>query len=1120
MRLPGRLAWWAAAAAVVSAALAVAVNIATDTVEAVDRPWWPAVAWSAVGLLVVLGVVVQSSVERRRAASASPEPGDVLRTVLDGVREAWTGEAAKRKLLQPAPLDVRWSSTERPVAADRRTVLDDPDGPGWHDAPLTGGVGQVADALPALPHRQLVVLGAPGAGKSALAVLLTLGLVDRHAAGEPVPVLLAVSSWNPAVEEVEDFLVRRTAEDHAVDAETVRRLVRDGLVLPVLDGLDEVPAVWHEQALRKLERWTVAKRPLVLTCRSEEYERAVTSSGIVLGRAAVVELAPVDGSRVGSFLATGTPVPQRWEPVLRHLEAEPGGVLAEVLSTPLMVSIARSAYRSATTDPAALLRLADRAAVARTLFDAFLADAYPPAEPDPTAVRPAPPRPRKAVKWLRYLAFQLHQAGTRDWHWWNVSPKHTAPSPSPRRWMAGATLVILPVAVVVVALWGFFAPFGPASAEDRLTLGMQIVFGVVAICIMFVIFSLRSHLASLLAAGGTYLVGSGVAVLIEQFLTSDREVGALGVMLTVTVVSYEVLARIPLWVQSGSKVVTVLRDRFVDGDRRVVCGVFGAAFCVVAGAAVQNRAVFVSAAAYAVIAAVMPVPTRAWRSSFTPWATMSAAWRRSLAAAARHGALGGTLVAVAVAWTSTPSAIIRAAAVAAVCCGLNAAYWAGLRSLAWYRCVVVANAMLGIGPWRPRRFLNEARNLQVLRQAGTALQFRHALLQDHLEEPVRVEHLTTLVEQDDYMSEYAVVSLAEAMARRGDVAEAITLLRDTVPQFYLSDPTAKPLADLLAAEGRLDELREMAAELPGTRGHEAGMALARALVAAGRVDEAIPVLRAGLWHGLGAEEAAEELVGLLAHHGRLAEIRVLTYGEDLLAVVAAGWLSTHSADEPLDHVVDFLRSHLDDEVVVFHDGRVKLADLLARTGREAEALAVLRDGADRPHPTQENVAWRLAALLAEAGEWAELRERADADDICVGAHATRLLAADLAARGDVEEAVALMRARLERDDRALRRMDFDAEYANLLHGNTTALLLADLLVEVGRVDEAAAFLARRLKLDHEHAMWDVEDMLVDVLLGLGRLDDAVGVLRTMMNRVDPHSEQAAARLAALSEAGR
>jgi hypothetical protein len=77
--------------------------------------------------------------------------------------------------------------------------MDDP-GSTWREMPLQGDIHEIVAAFRDLPRRQLVVLGEPGAGKTALTVLLTLGLLEPRLPGEPVPVLLALTSWAPDVE--------------------------------------------------------------------------------------------------------------------------------------------------------------------------------------------------------------------------------------------------------------------------------------------------------------------------------------------------------------------------------------------------------------------------------------------------------------------------------------------------------------------------------------------------------------------------------------------------------------------------------------------------------------------------------------------------------------------------------------------------------------------------------------------------------------------------------------------------------------------------------------------------------------------------------------------------------
>ncbi|WP_433825128.1 hypothetical protein ACQP2E_23660 [Actinoplanes sp. CA-015351] len=73
---------------------------------------------------------------------------------------------------------------------------------------------EILTAFRCLRHRQLMVLGAPGSGKSGFALLLTLALLGTREAAGPVPLLLAISEWDPN-EPVTAYVSRRLAEDYA-----------------------------------------------------------------------------------------------------------------------------------------------------------------------------------------------------------------------------------------------------------------------------------------------------------------------------------------------------------------------------------------------------------------------------------------------------------------------------------------------------------------------------------------------------------------------------------------------------------------------------------------------------------------------------------------------------------------------------------------------------------------------------------------------------------------------------------------------------------------------------------------------------------------------------------------
>ncbi|SNY71594.1 hypothetical protein [Paractinoplanes atraurantiacus] len=101
---------------------------------------------------------------------------------------------------RPMPIRVRFRTADDLSAGRPAVMAGEP--PQWSESPLSGHVGVIAAKLRELPWRQLTVVGEPGAGKSVPAMMLVdQPLTDRRP-GEPVPVLLGVSSWNPGAESV------------------------------------------------------------------------------------------------------------------------------------------------------------------------------------------------------------------------------------------------------------------------------------------------------------------------------------------------------------------------------------------------------------------------------------------------------------------------------------------------------------------------------------------------------------------------------------------------------------------------------------------------------------------------------------------------------------------------------------------------------------------------------------------------------------------------------------------------------------------------------------------------------------------------------------------------------
>ncbi|HZD74242.1 MAG TPA: NACHT domain-containing protein [Actinomycetota bacterium] len=658
------------------------------------------------------------------------------------VQSQWVAEAGLRSLHRPSPLRLTWATTVRRVNPPAQDITGGAVTGRVARLRLHGQLGEVADKFLALPHRRLVVLGPPGAGKTVLAMLLTLKLLERRQPGQPVPVLLGLSSWNPTKEHLHAWLARQLGEDYPAltsptyQPDTPGELVGDGRVLPVLDGLDELPEQLRASAIGELDR-ARANRPLVVTCRSQEYEQAVAAGGGALASAAVVELQPVTAAEAIAFLrATAAPAPERWDRVTAHLHAQPDGPLAAALSTPLMVALARTIYTNPGRDPGELVDLAQaggRAAVERHLLEGFIPAAYanPPPAPDTPAPRlRRPPSPELARRWLTLLATHLHRHQTRDLAWWQLP--RLVPQ-RPRRLVVGLVvglafgLLVGPVGGIVLGL-GLVLEFrilvgealggldggpvgGLASPGSLADLVVGLVFGSAGGL------TLGAALGAALAAGPlaprrvNLRVRRRLRDLFAQFragLTSAVRVGFVIGLAFVLLSALLVAALLSEFVGlSEDDLLLALVLALIGG---LVGGlVFGLVFGLMEwlrSPADDARAV-------------------------TPWSVH----RDDRTAAIVFGLVGGLAFGLI---GGLPTGLMTGELADGLGAGLTVASAGALVGAfcltAWGQFTIVRAwlAVRGKLPWRLMAFLDDAHQRGVLRQAGAVYQFRHARLQAHL----------------------------------------------------------------------------------------------------------------------------------------------------------------------------------------------------------------------------------------------------------------------------------------------------------------------------------------------------------------------------------------------------
>ncbi|MFB7741144.1 helix-turn-helix domain-containing protein [Streptomyces sp. NPDC056132] len=650
--------------------------------------------------------------------------------VAQTVAARWQREEEQRQVHDPYPLPVRWRPVAEELTDHWANIRRLPPGSGHRPLDLSGQVDAIVEVYRRIPSGRLVVLGRSGSGKTILAVRFVLDQLKARGLADSVPVIFSIGSWDPTAAAFRDWLASQLTRDHPGLAalgpggtNLAGALVETGRILPVLDGFDEMADGLRRPALEALNATTL---PLLLTSRPAEYAAAVAETD-VLTSAAAVELSDLTLDDLAAYLPRTTrkargqsPSETAWEPVLSELRERPhgppGANLAAVLTTPLMVTLARAVYSDTPgSDPATLLdssRFGTPEDLEDHLLDNFTAAAY----------RPRPGQrlsggslrtwdPDRARYWLGYLAHHLNRLDTPDLEWWRLGHGLSRGT----RTLATALVICLAI-TLVDGLAGI--PFDP--------LAYQLVDGPVAGLLGGLLFGLAYWL--MVAARDTAVEPSVVRMRLR-----GRERGTRG----------RPLRRLLTGVLCG--LVFGFGYGFVRGTVNGV--LFHARLADLLAGSLGDGTI------YGLIFALAAGPTLGLLSLFeAPLDLRSAVNPRGLLRAN-----GRTVATQLLVWAPTfglfvglgSTVVIRAAAVVlgpvvwnltaalklGVISGLGGAFGYVFSLTSWGQWTVFSRIwlpMTGRLPWSVVSFLEDAYQRGVLRQAGAVYQFRHARLQHHL----------------------------------------------------------------------------------------------------------------------------------------------------------------------------------------------------------------------------------------------------------------------------------------------------------------------------------------------------------------------------------------------------
>jgi serine/threonine protein kinase len=182
--------------------------------------------------------------------------------------------------------------------------------------------------------RSLLIVGAAGSGKTTQLLLVARQLLEG--AREEVPVVLTLSAWKGDRRDLSDWLASELRAKYQVPRTLSLHWLRRGLILPLLDGLDEVPSKHRDGAIRAINRalGQGSLAGLMVTSRSKEYLDCEERLGLSLALR-LHPLSPATVEELSEALLSSS-----------RLSRDQWGTLRPLLDSPLAVSLLASALSS------------------------------------------------------------------------------------------------------------------------------------------------------------------------------------------------------------------------------------------------------------------------------------------------------------------------------------------------------------------------------------------------------------------------------------------------------------------------------------------------------------------------------------------------------------------------------------------------------------------------------------------------------------------------------------------------------------------------------------------------------------------------------------------------------
>jgi len=306
----------------------------------------------------------------------------------DAVRVFWVDGVLKNSLYnellirldldqQPGAVNRPWNLIQQQPNQPDRTIAKDK---------------QISDIFNQM-GRQMLILGAPGSGKTVTLLTLAEALLAECAADPtlPTPVLFNLSSWVEKQPPLDEWLVEELNQRYHMPPKVAQGWVDNDELLLLLDGLDEVAAEKRDDCVTAINAFRQEHVVNMVVCsRIEEYD-ALTER---LNLNGAIAIRPLTEQQIDAYIASAEPHLFSLKQALTNSTD-----LRELAQTPLMLSVMTLTYHDRHTENET--EQPTNRDEREQLFDAYIRRMFQHRD------LPLYYTPAKTLHWLQWLGKQM-----------------------------------------------------------------------------------------------------------------------------------------------------------------------------------------------------------------------------------------------------------------------------------------------------------------------------------------------------------------------------------------------------------------------------------------------------------------------------------------------------------------------------------------------------------------------------------------------------------------------------------------------------------------------------------------------------------------------------------------